>query len=74
MKKNLILAGVVLLMAFAGGGYWFVKTRPLPPPQITSLSGRPAPDFTLKDQDGRDFHLAARRGHPVLLYFYRGYW
>ena len=36
--------------------------------------GQPAPDFTLKDQDGKDFHLADLRGSKALLIFYRGYW
>ena len=29
-----------------------------------------APDFTLPLDDGTTFHLAAGRGHPVVLYFY----
>lgn len=29
-----------------------------------------APDFTLPLDDGTLFHLAAQRGHPVVLYFY----
>lgn len=33
------------------------------------LDGRPAPDFTLTDQHGRDFSLAAQRGTAVLLVF-----
>jgi peroxiredoxin Q/BCP len=32
--------------------------------------GMPAPDFTLKDQDGRDVTLSAFRGRWVVLYFY----
>ncbi|GBC85949.1 Putative peroxiredoxin bcp [bacterium HR11] len=32
--------------------------------------GQPAPDFTLKDQDGRDVALSALRGKWVVLYFY----
>ena len=45
-----------------------------PKPQVASAEGQPAPDFTLKNQDGKDFKLSAHRGQPVLLYFYRGYW
>jgi len=29
-----------------------------------------APDFTLRDQDGQPFSLAALHGKPVVLYFY----
>jgi len=32
--------------------------------------GAPAPDFTLPLDDGASFHLAGRRGRPVVLYFY----
>jgi thioredoxin-dependent peroxiredoxin len=50
------------------------QTKPYPKPQVSSASGQIAPDFTLKDQDGKDFKLADQRGHWVLLFFYRGYW
>jgi len=36
--------------------------------------GRPAPDFTLADQNGKAVKLSAARGHKVVLVFYRGYW
>ena len=76
MPKKLLIAIAVLaglgVLAIAGIG--FVKSRPLPKPQIASLAGQPAPDFTLKDQNGQPFHLADHRGHPIVLYFYRGYW
>ena len=32
--------------------------------------GDAAPDFSLKDQDGRTVRLSDQKGHPVLLYFY----
>jgi peroxiredoxin Q/BCP len=32
--------------------------------------GAIAPDFTLKDQNGREHRLSAYRGRPVVLYFY----
>jgi cytochrome oxidase Cu insertion factor (SCO1/SenC/PrrC family) len=41
-----------------------------PKAQTPSAEGRTAPDFTLKDQDGKDFRLISQRGHWVLLYFY----
>jgi cytochrome oxidase Cu insertion factor (SCO1/SenC/PrrC family) len=38
-------------------------------------TGDLAPDFTLRDQDGRSHSLSAERGkRPVVLVFYRGYW
>lgn len=50
------------------------QDQPLPKPQIAETIGEQVPDFTLKDQDGNEFHLAAHRGERILLYFYRGYW
>lgn len=50
------------------------QTDSYPKPQIPSAVGQPAPDFTLKNQDSKDFKLSDQRGHWVLLYFYRGYW
>ena len=38
-------------------------------------TGTEAPDFTLKDQHGRQIKLSESRGkNPVVLVFYRGYW
>jgi len=45
-----------------------------PKPQTPSAIGQIAPDFTLRDQNGKDFKLSDQRGHWVLLFFYRGYW
>lgn len=50
------------------------QSKPYPKPQVPGAVGQLAPDFTLKNQDGQDFHLATLRGHWVLLFFYRGYW
>jgi peroxiredoxin len=46
----------------------------LPRPQVASAEGKLAPDFTLKDQDGKSLRLSLLRGKRVLLVFYRGYW
>jgi peroxiredoxin len=40
-----------------------------PAPQLLS-AGSTAPDFTLRDSNGRVYHLAAQRGHPVLLEYF----
>ena len=32
--------------------------------------GKPAPDFTAKDQDGKELTLSALKGKPVVVYFY----
>jgi cytochrome c biogenesis protein CcmG/thiol:disulfide interchange protein DsbE len=40
------------------------------PPSEPELLGKPAPEFTLKDVDGREITLASLRGKPVLLDFW----
>jgi peroxiredoxin Q/BCP len=37
-----------------------------------STVGAPAPDFTLKDGEGRDWRLSEQRGRVVVLLFYPG--
>ncbi|MBV9072929.1 MAG: redoxin domain-containing protein [Acidobacteria bacterium] len=71
MKKILLAVGVVLLLLVGG----FVAALYIyPKPQIAAATQQAAPDFTLQDGSGATFHLAAQRGHKVVLYFYRGYW
>ena len=74
MKRILKIVGIVLLLGAAGFGIFVYIANQVPKPQIASAQGSMAPDFTLKDQDGRDFTLSSLRGTPVLLIFYRGYW
>ena len=73
MLRKLLLALVVLLVAFAAVAYWALYVN-YPKPQIASNAGKAAPDFTLPDQDGKPVTLSALRGQPVVLIFYRGYW
>ena len=71
-KTKIILRTViVLLIAFIAFTLWANR---VPKPTIASAVGQPVPNFTLQDQDGKDFTLASQRGHKVLLMFYRGYW
>ena len=65
-----MLAPVLLLCIASAMG----QTKPYPKPQVPSATSQIAPDFTLKDQNGKDFRLSDQRGHWVLLFFYRGYW
>ena len=74
MRKGWKIAGGVVLGLAVVLGVLFWKMMQVPPPQIASAQGKPAPDFTVKDHDGRDFTLSSLRGSPVLLIFYRGYW
>jgi cytochrome oxidase Cu insertion factor (SCO1/SenC/PrrC family) len=67
-----IFAGTMVLAIFLGTAMG--QNKPYPSAQIPSAEGKPAPDFTLKDQDNRNFTLSEQKGKWVLLYFYRGYW
>ena len=44
------------------------STSAAPPGEIAV--GAPAPDFTAKAHDGKEIHLAALKGKPVVIYFY----
>ena len=69
-RLPLILSLVLLVAALL-----FVAGRMrVPKPQGSFAEGQPAPDFTLNDQDGHQFHLADQRGTGLVLIFYRGYW
>src|SRR5438552_4722195 len=70
VRAQLLVVTTWLLLLLAN----MASAQVLPKPQITSAQGKLAPDFTLKDQEGRPFRLASLRGKRVLLVFYRGYW
>jgi cytochrome oxidase Cu insertion factor (SCO1/SenC/PrrC family) len=67
---NVARTGILLSLLFSA----LAGAQVLPRPQIATAEGKLAPDFTLKDQEGKSFHLASVRGKRVLLIFYRGYW
>ena len=71
-KTKIVLRSIIVfLIALIALMLWGNR---LPKPTIASATGKPVPNFTLRDQDGKDFTLASQRGHKVLLMFYRGYW
>lgn len=74
VKRGWKIVGGILLAIVVIFGLLFWRVTRVPKPQIASAQGQTAPDFTLKDQDDRDFTLSSLRGTPVLLIFYRGYW
>ncbi len=57
---------------------WFAlsaaSAQVLPKPQIASAAGKPAPDFSLQDQNGKTVRLSSLRGQRVLLVLFRGTW
>lgn len=72
MKRWLFVAAVVAVLALGTAAHRMLYQYPQP--QTPSNAGKPAPDFTLPDQDGKPFVLSSLRGAPVVLIFYRGYW
>ena len=68
--RSLATTGILLSLLFS----LLAGAQVLPRPQVASAEGKLAPDFTLKDQDGKSLRLSLLRGKRVLLVFYRGYW
>ena len=71
------MLGQVLAAVAIGGGLVFLslqtqsrQARLTPAVAV----GRPIIEFTLPDHEGRPFDLAALRGKPFLLKFFRGHW
>jgi hypothetical protein len=68
--------GIAAGLAVAAGGLFLLlqllarQSRPRPALSV----GAPVPDFEAPDAEGRAFALAALRGHPFLLKFFRGHW
>ncbi|MCG3128783.1 MAG: hypothetical protein CHACPFDD_03675 [Phycisphaerae bacterium] len=70
--RLLALGNLALLGIFTFSFFW-VWALPLPAETATAL--QVAPEFELPDESGRIVSLKdARRGGPVLLVFYRGFW
>ena len=58
-----LAVAVALLLASA------LAARASTPPGVSDLVGKPAPDFHLIDQYGKNFTLSALRGRAVVLFF-----
>lgn len=64
----------VSLSVRIGSRAGLVSSRPMSVTSRTATVGRPAPDFTLIDQHGAEFHLAeAVDDGPIVLVFLRGF-
>jgi peroxiredoxin len=64
------LSGVDETGTAAAPGNRMFTNGPFLPPSEPELVGKPAPEFTLKDVEGREITLASLRGKPVLLDFW----
>jgi hypothetical protein len=69
-----LLATVDVGLAGLFGWYLFSYSYRMPEAARAPAVGSVAPDFVLPDQHGTEVRLAAARGHPVVLLFYRGFW
>ncbi|MFO7570435.1 MAG: TlpA disulfide reductase family protein [Smithellaceae bacterium] len=61
--KRLIIALLILLFFASAGFSQFRSNAPFKPHTPS------APDFTLKDLDGKTFRMSAQKGKPVLIFF-----
>ncbi|MBP7232025.1 MAG: TlpA family protein disulfide reductase [Syntrophaceae bacterium] len=66
MKENVIIKSTLFIMLFIHASVSWGQYLPHAPfkPQVV-----PAPDFTLKDVQGKIFRMSAQRGKPVLIFF-----
>lgn len=83
LPRASIIGGVVTVLAFAAiliytytrsttseSATGLTDAAALNPQPALIATGRPAPDFSLKDASGTTHRLSAQRGHPVLLEFF----
>jgi peroxiredoxin Q/BCP len=68
---KIFLSGILLLVLIAALVVWSgVFRAAAQSPGLAVEEGKPAPDFTLPDQDGKPVTLSEQRGKWVVLYFY----
>jgi cytochrome oxidase Cu insertion factor (SCO1/SenC/PrrC family) len=79
MKTPWIAAVSISIFITSASGFAQLGPKDGPNSPATEIDrvkvGRPAPDFSLEDVDGRTVTLSDFRGKKsVVLTFYRGYW
>ena len=70
------LGAIAASLAILVGGFFLyttLKSR-LPERRPSAGVGQPAPAFTARAADGKDFTLSSLKGRTVLLKFFRGFW
>jgi len=76
--RGVVLAPLAALLNFALAGFFswwlFSYSYQMPPSTGAPAVGVEAPDFTLRDNRGRETTLSSFRGKPLVLLFYRGFW
>jgi hypothetical protein len=73
-RGRAVVASIQVLAA-GGMAYWMLFFSSYGAPAGAPRVGDRAPDISaVRVRDGARFDLAAERGHPVLLVFFRGHW
>lgn len=71
LVRSVVLWAVIVALGVAGWeGYKYVEHKASSKDFATNQA---APDFLVRDQQGRPFQLSSLRGDKVLLVFYRGH-
>ncbi len=72
--RALFFAGLVVVVLLAGGFIWllFQPSNDTTPAGGIGV-GQTAPDFTLRDVNGKQVALSSLRGHPVIINFWASY-
>ncbi len=69
MKKNIILVlGIIVIIV--GLLIWGKRNEPVD--ETSKLVGKPAPEFSLSDRDGKVYTLRSLKGKNVVLFFSEG--
>lgn len=66
-RRNIAVSALIAVVLAAVVSAMMLSSKP-----TSSSATRVAPDFTLTDTAGQQVHLAAYRGHTVVLYFSEG--
>ena len=76
MSRKLILLLIIMAVLMFGAASLIKsgsKERPVEEPQsLSSMVGKPAPDFSLQNQRGEIFRLSEMRGKKTVLFFNEG--
>jgi thiol-disulfide isomerase/thioredoxin len=73
-KKNIIIIFVAAFVALVGfTGLWFWRGRVERPVNFSDVKRPPAPEFNLKDYEGKEVKLSDFRGKPSVINVWAGW-
>ena len=73
IRRKLRVGTAAALLGFGCYSFYVYSFSTLPPAPQAPQVGDTAPDFTVRDPEGRNWTLSELRG-DVLVFFYRGHW